>query len=211
MIIIVTPPVEFNMRDRLLLFLCYHEKIGIARVHDWQMIKKLVRIGAKEGYRQNKTETCKNSLLLSTIYAIIQFSSVQSLSRVWFFTTAWIAACPVSLSITNSQISLKLTSIESVMPCSHLILCRPLLLPSNFPSIRVFSNESALRFRWPKYWSFSFSISPFKEHSGLISFRMDWLDLLAVQGTLKSLLQHHSSKASILWCSAFVTVQLSHP
>ena len=117
-----------------------------------------------------------------------------------------------SLSITNSQSSLKLTSIESVMPSSHLILCRPLLLlPPIPPSIRIFSNESALRIRWPKYWSFSFSISPSNEHPGLISFRMDWMDLLAVQGTLKSLLQHHSSKASILWCSAFFTVQVSHP
>ena len=116
------------------------------------------------------------------------------------------------LSITNSQSSLRLTSIKSVMPCSHLILGRPLLLlPPTPPSIRVFSNESTLRMRWPKYWSFSFSIIPSKEHPGLISFRMDWLDLLAVQGTLESLLQHHSSKASILQCSAFFTVQLSHP
>ena len=117
-----------------------------------------------------------------------------------------------SLSITNSRSSLKLTSVEPMMPSSHLILCRPLLLlPPIPPSIRVFSNESALRMRWPKYWRFSFSISPSKEHPGLISFRMDWLDLLAVQGTLNSLLQHHSSKASILQCSAFFTVQLSHP
>ena len=119
---------------------------------------------------------------------------------------------PVSLSITNSQSLLKLMPIESVMPSNHLILCHHLLLlPSIFPSIRVFSNESALRIKWPKYWRFSFSISPLNEHSGLISFRMDWLDLLAVQGTLKSLLQHHSSKASIPRCSAFFTVQLSHP
>ena len=117
-----------------------------------------------------------------------------------------------SLSITNSQSSLKHPSIESVMPSSHLILCRPLLLlPPIPPSIRVFSSESTLHMRWPKYWSFSFSIIPSKEHPGLISFRMDWLDLLAVQATLKSLLQHHSSKASILWCSAFFIVQLSHP
>ena len=124
-------------------------------------------------------------------------SSVQSLSRVRLFATPCIAARQASLPITNSQSSLRLASIESVMPSSHLILCRPLfLLPPIPPSIRVFSNESALRMRWPKYWSFSFSISPSKEHPGLISFRMDWLDLLAVQGTLKSLLQHHSSKAS---------------
>ena len=135
-----------------------------------------------------------------------QFSSVQSLSRVRLFATPWIAALQVSLSITNSQSLLKLMSIESVMPSSHLILCRPLLLlPSIFPSIRVFPNKSALCMRWPKYWGFSFSISPSNKHPGLISFRMDWLDLLAVQGTLKSLLQHHSSKASIFRRSAFFT------
>ena len=142
---------------------------------------------------------------------LLQFSSVQSLSYVRLFATPWIAAHQASLSITNSQSSLRLTSIKSVMPSSHLILYHPLLLlPPIPPSIRVFSNESALRMRWPKYWSFSFSIIPSKEHPGLISFRMDWLDLFAVQGTLKSLLQHHSSKASILRRSAFFTVQLSH-
>ena len=138
--------------------------------------------------------------------------SVQLLSHVRLFAIPWTAAGQASLSIANSQSLLKLMSIESVMPSNHLILCCPLLLlPSIFPSIRVFSNESALRIRWTKYWSFSFSISPSNEHPGLISFRMDWLDLLAVQGTLKSLLQHHSSKASILLCSAFFIVQLSHP
>ena len=138
-----------------------------------------------------------------------QFSSVQSLSRVQLFATPWTAACQASLSITNSQSLLKLMSIESVMPSNHFILCRPLLLlPSIFPSIRVFSNKSVLHLRWPKYWSFSFSISPSNEYSGLISFRIDRIDLLAVQGTLKSLLQHHSSKASILQRSAFFTVQL---
>ena len=142
----------------------------------------------------------------------VQFSSVQSLSRVQLVVTPWIAAHQASPSITNSQSLLKFMSIESVMPSNHLILCCPLfLLPSIFSSIRVFSNESALLIRWPKYWSFNFSISPSNEHPGLISFRMDWLDLLAVQGTLKSLLQHHSSKASILHCSAFFIVQLSHP
>ena len=147
-----------------------------------------------------------------SILVSVQFSSVQWLSHVRLFATPWIAARQASLSITNSRSSLKLTSIESVMPSSHLILCRPLLLlPPIPPSIRVFSNESTLCMRWPEYWSFSFSISPSKEHPGLISFRMDWLDLLAVQGTLKSLLQHHSSKASILQCSPFFTVQLSHP
>ena len=141
-----------------------------------------------------------------------QFSSVQSLSHVRLFATPWIAAHQASLSITNSQSLLKLMSTESVMPSNHLILSLPLLLwPSIFPSIRGFSNESALCIRWPEYQSFSFSISPSNEHSGLISFRMDWLDLLAVLGTLKSLLQHHSSKASILWCSTFFMVQLSHP
>ena len=138
--------------------------------------------------------------------------SVQSLSRVQLFATPWTAAHQASLSITISWGSLKLMSIETVMPSNHLILYRPLLLLSSiFPSIRVFSNESALRIRWPKYWSFSFSISPSNEHPGLISFRMDWLDLLAVQGTLKSFLQHKSSKASILLHSAFFIVQLSHP
>ena len=139
-------------------------------------------------------------------------SSVQSLSHVQLFATPWITASQSSLSITNSQGLPKPMSIESVMPFSHLIFCCPLLLlPPNLPSIRVFSNESTLCIRWPKYWSFSFNISPSNEHPGLISFRVDWLDLLAVQGTLNSLLQHHSSKASILWCSAFFTVQLSHP
>ena len=139
-------------------------------------------------------------------------SSVQSLSRVRLFATPWTAARQASLSINNSQNLLKLMSIESMMPSNHLILCHPLLLlPPIPPSIRVFSNESALHMRWPKYWSLSFNISPSNEHPGLISFRMDWLDLLAVQGTLKSLLQHHSSKASVLLCSAFLTVQPSHP
>ena len=137
------------------------------------------------------------------------FSSVQSLSCVQLFVTPWITAHQASLSITNSQSSPKLMSIESVMPSNRLILCRPLLLPpSIFPSSRVFSNESALRVRWPKYWSFNFNISPSNEHPGLI-FRMDWLDVLAVQGTPKSLRQHHSSKASILWRSAFFIIQLS--
>ena len=141
----------------------------------------------------------------------VQFSSVQLLSRVWLFATPWIAARQASLSITISRSSLRLMSIKSVMPSSHLILCRPLLLlPPIPPSIRVFSKESTLHMRWPKYWSFSFSIIPSKEIPGLI-FRMDWLDLLAVQETLKSLLQHHSSKASILRHSALFTVQLSHP
>ena len=134
------------------------------------------------------------------------------ISRVQLCATPWTAAHQASLSITNTWSLLKLMSIESVMPSNHLILCGPLLLlPSIFPSIRVFSNESVLHIRWPNYGSFSFSISPSNEYSGLISFRMDWLDLLAVQGTLKSLLQHHGSKASLLWHSAFFMVQLSHP
>ena len=150
--------------------------------------------------------------MISQYLSFSVFSSVQLLSRVRLFVTPWTAACQVSLSITNSRSLLKLMSIESVIPSNHLILrCPLLLLPAIFPSIRVFSNESVLGIRWLKYWSFSFSISPSNEHSGLISFRMDWLDLLAVQGTFKRLLQYHSSKASILWCSAFFTVQLSHP
>ena len=141
-----------------------------------------------------------------------QFSSVRSLSHVRLFATPWTATCQASLSITNSRSLPKLMSIESVMPSSHLILCHPLLLlPPITLSIRVFSNESTFCMRWPKYWSYSFSISPSNEHPGLVSFRMDWLDLLAVQGTLKSLLQHHSSKASILQLSALFTVQLLHP
>ena len=143
---------------------------------------------------------------------MVLFAVVQSLSRVWLFVTPWTAARQASLSIINSWSLLKLMCIASVMLPNHLILCHPLLLPSSiFPSIRVFSNELVLRIRGPKYWSFSFSISPSNEYSGLISFRMDWLGLLAVQWTLKSLLQHHSSKASILWCSSFFIIQLSHP
>ena len=144
--------------------------------------------------------------------SLISTRSVQLLSCVQLFANPWTPACQASLSITNSWSLLRLKSIESVMPSNHLILYRSLLLlPSIFPSISVFSNESILCIRWPKYWSFSFSISPSKEQPGLIPFRMDWLDLLAVQGTLKSLLQYHNSKASILQCSAFFTVQLSHP
>ena len=140
------------------------------------------------------------------------FHSVQSLSRVWLFMTPWIAACQDSLPFTISRSLLKFISIESLMPSSHLNLCHPLLLlPSIFPSLKVFSNELALRIRWPKYWSFSFSISPSNEYLRLFSFRIDWFDLLSVQETLKSLLQHHSSKASILWHSAFFMIQLSHP
>ena len=155
---------------------------------------------------------------MSFIFYSLQFSSVKSLSRVWLFATPWTAARQASLSVTNSRSPPKTMSTESVMPSNHLILCHPLLLlPSIFPSIRVFSNESGLHIRWPKFWSFSFNISPSNEHPRLISFRMDWLDLLAVQGThkvgktLKSLLQHHSSKASTLRQSAFFIVQLLHP
>ena len=163
----------------------------------FDLVIPLLRINSKEIETQGKTQRCS-----------VQFSqSVVSDSAI-----PWTAACQPSLSITNFWSLLKLMSIESVMPSNHLILCCLLLLPpSIFPSIRVFSNESVLCIRWPKYWSFSFSISPCKEIPRLISFRMDWLDLLAVQGTLKSLLQHHSSKPSILQCSAFFLVQLSHP
>ena len=143
---------------------------------------------------------------------IIAVVLVQSLSCIWFFSTPWTTAPQAVLSFTISHSLLKLTSIELMMPSNHLILCCPLLLlPSTFPSMRVFSNESVLHIRWPKYWSFSFNISPSNEYSGLTSFRIDWFDLLAVQGTLKSLLQHHGLKVSILWCSAFFIVQLSHP
>ena len=147
-------------------------------------------------------------IFTDSVISSVQFShSVVSNS-----VTTWTAAHQASLSITNSWSLLKLMSIKSVLPSNHLILCHPLLLPpSIFPSIQVFSNASVLHIRWPKYWSFGFSISPSNEHSGLISFRMDWLDLLADQGTLKSLLQHHSSKASVVWHSAFLIVQLSHP
>ena len=156
------------------------------------------RIGRK--ISDVKPTIIKNHLTFS-----LSVSQLSQDSHVWLFATPWIATRQASLSITNSRSSLRLMSIESVMPSSHLILCRPLLLlPTIPPSIRVFSNESTPHMRWPKYWSFSFSINPSKEHSGLISFRMDWLDLLAVQGTLKSLLQHHSSKASILQHSAFL-------
>ena len=156
-----------------------------------------------------------NSVLwpdMMILLSSVQFSSVQSLSHVQLFATPWIAARQASLSVTVSRSSIKLMSMETVMPSSRLILCRPvLLLPPIPPSVRVFSNESTLHMRWPKYWTFSFGIISSKEHPRLISFRMDWLDLLAVQGTLKSLLQHHSSKASILQRSAFFRVQLSHP
>ena len=170
------------------------------------------------------TAACQDSLSITYFQSFLrlisiewvmsnnQFTLVQSLSRVQLFVTPWTTARQASLSITNSWSLLQFVSIESVMPSNHLILCHPLLLlPSIFPSIRVFSNESALGIRWPKYQSFSFNISPSNEHPGLISFRMDWLDLLTVQGTLKSLLQHHNSKASILLRSAFFIVQLSHP
>ena len=151
-------------------------------------------------------------ILPGAVWSHFTLSSAQSLSHVWLFVTPQTAARQASLSITHSWSLLKLMFIELVMPSNHLILCHPLLLlPSIFPSIRVFSSESILHIRWPKYWSFSFSISPSSEYSGLISFRMDWLDLLAVQGTLKSLLQHHSSKASLFQHSAFFIVQLSHP
>ena len=160
----------------------------------------------------NNTCIPESSVKLSRNRYYVSFSSVQLFSPVQLFATLWTAACQASLSITNFQSLLKLMSIESMMLSNHFILCCPLRLPySIFPSIRVFSNEWVLWIRWPKYWSFSFSISPSNEFSGLISFKMDWLDLLAVQGTLKSLLRYHSSKPSILWCSAFFIVQLSHP
>ena len=166
----------------------------------------------REGKRERENVNMELSPLRFTLN-LHEFSSVaQSLSRVQLFETPWTAACQASLSITNSQSLPKLMSIEFLMPSNYLILCCPLLLPpSIFPSIRVFSNESALRITWPKYWSFSFSISPTKDYSGLIFFRMNWLNLLPVQGTFKSLLKDHGSKPSILQCSTFFIVQLSHP
>ena len=161
---------------------------------------------------ENIIYATESAFLKKTFLSIVQFSSFQSLSRVWLFATPWTAAFQASLPITSSQSLLKPMLIESVMPSNHLILCHPLLLlPSIFPSIKVFSNESVLGIRWPKYQSFSFNISYSNEYSGLISFRVGWLDLLAVKGTLKSLLQHHSSKPSILQRSAFFIFQLSHP
>ena len=175
-------------------------KIVCCNTRDWNLLDYVLEI-----------YMC-HSLGLNFFSRILWFSSIQSLSRVRLIATPWIAAHQASLSITNPRSSPRFTSIESEVPSSHFILgCPLLLLPPNPPSIKIFSNESTLRMRWPKYWSFSFSIISSKEIPGLISFRMDWLDLLAVQGTLKSLLQHHSSKASILWRSSFFTVQLSHP
>ena len=169
---------------------------------EWKRWRRRLEMVPDEGFASKHKEDVSVPLI----------SSVQSLSRVQLFATPWIAAHQASLSITNPGSSLRLTSIELVMPSRHLIFCRPLLLlPPIPPSIRVFANESTLRMRWPNYWSFSLSIIPSKEIPGLISFRMDWLDPLAIQRTLKSLLQHHSSKASILQCSAIFTVQLSHP
>ena len=178
-----------------------------------------IRLVTSEESARGKYPSSQSGFSAQAISSV-QFRSVQLLNRVWLFVTPWTAACQTSLSITNSQSLFKLMSIELVMPSNHLILCHPLLLlPSIFPSIRVFSNKSALRIRWPKYWSFSFNISPSSEYSGLISFRMDWLDLFAVQGTLKILLLHHISKASILrpstffffFFSTFFIVQLLHP
>jgi len=193
------------------------QSMGLDRVgHNWVTEKQQIMFCIFQHvflpFYNYSVDPTVNEFFLHFILFTGTISSVQSLSGVRLFATPWIAACQASLSITNSQSSPRLTSIESVMPSSHLILCRPLLLlPPIPPNIRVFSNESTLRMRWPEYRSFCFSISAFKEHPGLISFRMDWLDLLSVHGTLKGLLQHHSSKASILRCSAFFTVQLSHP
>ena len=188
------------------------QSMGSKRVrHDWATslvhtnIKIVFCISAQTATGLWAETSLNLECTLRRVSILTLFSSVQLLSCVQLFVTPWTAARQASLSITSSQSLLKLMSIESVMPSNHLIFCHPLLLPpSIFPSIRVFSNESVLRIRWPKYWSFSFSISPSNEYSGLISFRIDWLGLLAVQGTLKSLLQHHSSKASILQCSAFL-------
>ena len=171
-----------------------------------------VTTSVRSSKKQESSRKTPASALLTMPKHLILFSSAQSLSCVRIFAIPWTAACQASLSITNTQSLPKPMSTESVMPSTHLILCCPLLfLPAIFPNIRVFSNESVLHFRWPKYWSFSFNISPSSEHPGLISFRMDWLDLLAVQGIPKSLLRYYTSKASILQCSALFIVQLSHP
>ena len=184
------------------------------------LLKCCIQYARKFGNFSNVHRTGKGQFSLQSqrkaipknAQSMVQFSSVQSLTYVRLFATSWTVARQASLSITNSQNLLKLMPIVSVMPSNYFILCRSLLfLPSIFPSIRVFSSESAHHNKWPKYRSFSFSISPFNEYSGLISFRIDWFDLLAVQGTLKSLLQHHSTKASILQHSAFFMVQFSHP
>ena len=175
-----------------------------------ETVTDFIFLGSKITADGDCSHEIKRHLLLER-KAITNLSSVQSFSHVWLFATPWTTAHQASLSITNAQSLLKFMSIESVMPSNHLIICHPLLLPSIFPSIRVFSSESVLHIRWPKFWSFRFSISPSNEYSVLISFRTDWLDLLAVQGTLKSLLQHHSSKALILRHSAFFTVQLWRP
>ena len=180
------------------------DSLWLARVSVW--MTQCVDSHSEPIFLTQVVKPESHSVMAAALFVHQSVQSVQSLSRVRLFATPWIAARQASLSITISRSSLKLTSIESVMPSSHLILCCPLLLlPPIPPSIRVFSHESTLHMRWPKYWSFSFSISPSKEHPGLISFRMDWLDVLAVQETLKSLLQHNSSKASILWRSAFFT------
>ena len=184
-------------------------------ITSWQIDGETMETVRLMGPRITADGDCSHEVKRRLLFgrtAMINLSSVQSLIRVPLFVTPWTAARQASLSITNSGSLLKLMSIESVMPSNHLILCcPPPQPPSIFPSIWVFSNESVLRIKWPKYWSFSFSISPSKEYSGLISFSMDWLDLLGVQGTLKSLLQYHSSKASIFQRSAFFIVQLSHP
>ena len=185
-----------------LVWFCFF-KIGISESRTWEYLTLAFLVFCLVYQRAQLHPTL---IQWMTTLLQIQFNSVQSLSRVQLFVTPWTTAHQASLSITNSQSLPKPMSIESVMPSSHLILCHPLLLPPILPSIGVFSNKSVLHIRWPKYWSFSFSISPSSEHPGLISFRIDWLDLLAVQGILKSLLQHHSSKASILWHSAFFTV-----
>ena len=192
-----------------------HCAFNQASVHLTSFQLKWITTFGDDGYvyRRDHGDSIISIYLSPNSSSCIQYiRSDQSLSRDQLFVTPWMAARQASLFITNSRSSLRLTSIESVMPSSHLILCHPLLLlPTVPPSIRVFSNESTLCMRWTKYWTFSFSIIPSKEIPGLISFRMDWLDLLALQGTLKSLLQHHSSKASVLQRSAFFTVQLSHP
>ena len=206
---------NFYLKTSLSVIFFFVGKISIIKISSLCYLFFLIIF---QGFKTEKCLTPPFTLEVSIksmwvkVFLVKESSSLQSLSRVQSFATPWTAARPASLSINNSRSLSKLTPVESVMPSNHLIICHPLfLLPSILPSIRVFSSKSVLCIRWPKYWNFSFNISPSNEHSGLLSFRMDWFVFLLVQGTLKSFLQHHSSKASILWCSTFFIAQLSHP
>ena len=206
---------NFYLKTSLSVIFFFVGKISIIKISSLCYLFFLIIF---QGFKTEKCLTPPFTLEVSIksmwvkVFLVKESSSLQALSRVQTFATPWTAARPASLSINNSRSLSKLMPVESVMPSNHLIICHPLfLLPSILPSIRVFSSKSVLCIRWPKYWNFSFNISPSNEHSGLLSFRMDWFVFLLVQGTLKSFLQHHSSKASILWCSTFFIAQLSHP